>query len=216
MEYNLTSIKRIIGALNLGFSGNNWINDALVEVPNAIAIIGTSVPLVPVSKSVTIAEHKGSIPCDLESLLFITYYDNWLPIKKNGALLDRYKCESCPEDSNNFGILTPNTIQTSFKEGTVVFHYYSIPLDSEGMPMILDNVRYVEAIQWWVIYKLMLQGYQHRSIKDWREAYQMWQSLYPQAQNDILTPNPDEMQRIINSMNTLVRSDNIIANFIHK
>lgn len=99
--------------------------------------------------------------------------------------------------------LEEGIIKTSFESGEISINGIYIPVCERGFPLILDNEKYLMALEWFCVYNLLLQGYQHPTIKDWREAYTMWENLYPAAQNDNIDMSIDMMDRFVNTWNSI-------------
>lgn len=87
---------------------------------------------------------------------------------------------------------------TSFEEGEVVIIYSSLPVDDEGFPKLIDSFKYKEAITWYCLYRAILRGYEHKTIKDYREALQMWEKYRFQASNESKMFSQDEAEQFKN------------------
>lgn len=61
----------------------------------------------------------------------------------------------------NYYKIVGNYIQTSFEEGYVKIHYLSLPVDKEGYPLIPDNSAFKQALEFYVLMRLVGSGYQH-------------------------------------------------------
>jgi len=71
--------------------------------------------------------------------------------KKNGFCVEGCLNKNC-ENENEFH-LKENTATFNFKEGTVLIQYFAFPKDEDGLPMIPDDIRIEEAIEYYIIYK---------------------------------------------------------------
>jgi hypothetical protein len=58
-----------------------------------------------------------------------------------------------------------NIIETSFEDGEIVIEYLTFAKDEFGYPLILDEVKYRTAIEYYCMYNLILGGYQHPTLK---------------------------------------------------
>lgn len=105
--------------------------------------------------------------------------------------------------SGDWFYLEGNSIKTSFESGTIKIRALLIPVCDRGFPYIIDSEKYLQAIEWYCIYNLLLQGYTHPTIKDWREAFQMWENLYPQALNNEAMPSIDDLDRHVLAWNSI-------------
>lgn len=50
--------------------------------------------------------------------------------------------------------LNSNFMFTNFKNGFVEMSYQSYPVDSLGMPMVPDNIRFIKAVEWYLISRI--------------------------------------------------------------
>jgi hypothetical protein len=217
MIYKSQSIKAVIANIQnaFNFEGNEWVGKAFDIIPLGMQIIGTSIPLEKTSYTATVTDYRVELPCDLENLLYVTYNGCWLKLKSNSILADKYRCDECSGDPYNFAVLNPNYLQTSFETGEVVFYYEALPLDSEGFPLVPDNAHYIEALGWFLTYKLMTAGFVHKSFRNWREPYEMWERTYPRAQNDALFPSIMDAERLKDFWTSSVRDNSLINRLIH-
>lgn len=98
-----------------------------------------------------------------------------------------------PKSSFNFYDIEPGYLITSFKNGNIKVHYVELPLDDEGLPLIVDNYNYIEALFWGVSTDLILSGYRHESF-DWREAESKW-NVFRKRANPNRTWTIDEAEQ---------------------
>lgn len=101
-------------------------------------------------------------------------------------------------------------MHTTFESGKVLYAYYRPPLDEDGFPLVPDFGLTIEALNYWVIYKMSLGGFKHKVIS-FDKAYQMWMQLYPQARNRVNYPSLEEMQSF-----TRMQTNPIIGDWSNK
>jgi hypothetical protein len=53
---------------------------------------------------------------------------------------------------------------TSLECGTVYMSYKAYPVDKEGFPLIIDEAKYLEALEWYVMRCLIENGYKHPTL----------------------------------------------------
>lgn len=104
------------------------------------------------------------------------------------------------------GYINHDRLHTNFETGRVMFVYYRPPLDSEGFPMVPDFGLTIEALNYWIIYKMSLGGFEHPVI-DFKTALSMWKELYPQARNRVNYPSLEEIQGFTEMMNNPIIGD---------
>lgn len=95
--------------------------------------------------------------------------------------------------SDDFYVLNPGVVSTSFETGTVRIHYMAIPLDDNNFPMVPDNATAKEALGWYILRQMIMGGYKH-PIFSWEVAHTFWESYCGKAQNDLMFPNPDKLE----------------------
>lgn len=101
-------------------------------------------------------------------------------------------------------ILNPDYIHTSFETGYVFITYLAYPLDSNGYPLIPDNISYKEAAFWYIMKKLMMRGWKHPAGFDYGYGDAMWQKYCTQARNIANMPDIGQYDRFLNVWRNLV------------
>lgn len=87
---------------------------------------------------------------------------------------------------------------TSFPEGEIYLIYSGVPVDDDGFPLIIDTFKYKEAVTWYCIYRMLLRGYEHKSMKDFTVPFQLWEKYRAQAINESKKFSQDDMERFKN------------------
>jgi len=114
--------------------------------------------------------------------------------------------ESINSAYNAKGYINQDRLHTNFETGRVLYVYYRPPLDSEGFPLVPDFALTIEALNFWIIYKMSIGGFKHPVIS-YDEAWRKWMELYPQARNRINYPSLEEMQSFTEMMNNPIIGD---------
>lgn len=98
-----------------------------------------------------------------------------------------------------------NFIFTNFAEGFLFISYRAIPIDCEGLPMIPDNQRYIEAVKSFIGMKLdyLLWRRGELSEKIYRDSESQWMWYVGSAGNAARMPNYDGMQALMNQIKLL-------------
>lgn len=203
-EINLVSSNQLIGELFSDFNIENddWVNKAQRHIARGLGIMKIDGFY---KISYAIEDVKGfnaPLPCDNKYILAVlTNVDGTisrLPLTSSLALgkdFSQIGYHTIYQGRINF-----NNLQTNFEEGQVLYIYYALPKDEEGNLLIPDNEDVLEALPYFIIYKLSLSGYKHPVI-DPQTALQMWNKLYPIAKNSANYPSLEEMDRFT-KMNT--------------
>ena len=130
-----------------------------------------------------------------------------------------FKCQcsaDCPTtytNSGNYVEVNERYVFAPFDSGELFCHYYGIPTDDCGYPLIVDDPFVTEAIGWYVTYKMLTNGYKHHTIKDWREAKATWEQAYPRAQNSVNFITPDKAQTFMNNWLRIAKDPIIIQHY---
>lgn len=98
-------------------------------------------------------------------------------------------------------------IFTNFKDGYVYIAYKAFPVDEEGLPMIPEDQKFVEAVKAYIRMKIDFKLWRKGDItKDiYQDAQQQWAWKVGQAQNGARIPTIDQMESWKN-MNKLVQN----------
>lgn len=162
--------------------------------------------ITPDDDPVIVKNNRASIPSDVQNIQSIEYYDlnnnlRRLPLD-NGNRLRGLNLETNKKYSNTtsteFYYIEGNYIKTSFTEGKLRLHYIGFAVDNEGLPYILDEFNYIEAVKYYIIYQLALEGYKH-PVLNYSEAFQLWETYFPRAQNAAVMPSIEGMENFKNS-----------------
>jgi len=142
--------------------------------------------------------------------------DNSIEASYGGAALVRLPLSSSliigkpfktiPTSEYARGYINFDRLHTNFEEGRVLFVYFRPPLDKEGYPLVPDFGLILEALNYWVIYKMSLGGFKHPLITA-DKAYSKWRELYPQARNRANYPSLEEMQGFTQIMTNPIIGD---------
>lgn len=81
---------------------------------------------------------------------------------------------------------------TSVECGTAYISYKAYPVDKEGFPMIIDEVKYKLALEWYVMRCLMENGYKH-PVFDYPTVNLQTETYIARAINEHLKPTYEEM-----------------------
>jgi hypothetical protein len=104
--------------------------------------------------------------------------------------------QSTPQNrTNDYYRISGNYIQTSFECGYVKLHYWALPVDKEGYPLIPDNENFKQAIEWHVIRRLIGSGYEHK-VFSYQFADEKFEFYAARALTEVSYPSADSMARL--------------------
>ncbi len=215
MIYKTTSIGVVIAKIYRDFKPNNssWIADAYEMIGEAIIDIGKNMGFedvkTPIGQPLTVSNHRLEYPCAMEALYGVEFrLSSAVNFQKLmlGADVSGYgiSCDD-PAQSNllqsafQYYQTNVNYMVTSFTSGQVLLHYKRMPLDKNNLPLILDSVRYREALVWYVVSRMLLGGtIVHPDPKiNFEFADNRWETFKAKAQNEYNAPSIDAMQRFM-------------------
>lgn len=113
---------------------------------------------------------------------------------------------------NHYYNIQGNYIQTSFECGYVKIHYLSIPVDSDGFPLVPDNANYKRALEWHVIRRLIGAGYKH-PVFSYKEADTEFKYYAALGMGEVSYYNPEGAARLNRSHVRLIPNYAAYSNF---
>jgi ssRNA-specific RNase YbeY (16S rRNA maturation enzyme) len=195
------SCKRVLAGVFRTFNPTNsgWVNNAIEWVGEGLEIIGINPVYEETYCDVDVEEYKAKIPCGLKALLGIRYAD----VKENISNAFKLDLKKSATHKDNTIILTdekqmtyslnPNYIHTPYQTGVVRFYFLQIKKDADHFPEVPDDKLTMVALEWYIIMKMLLRGFQHPVIS-FEKAEQEWEKFYPQAQNSLKFPTIEDIE----------------------
>lgn len=212
MIENYTSVNNVIGKVyrDLNFKDEDRIYDMVEWSAEALEQIGAYLQYVHKSDTLEVEGYRVGLPCDFHKIVAIEHEGEHLRYLSGD--FDTYYHTNDSKNLRTTGIsglgYTINSafINTNFESGKITMSYLAIPVDSEGFPLIPDNVSYKEAIFWYIVMKLMLGGFTHpnQQVFNYLMAEQRWHHYCSQARGKANMPNADMIESIKNSWNRLM------------
>lgn len=93
-----------------------------------------------------------------------------------------------------------NCIITEQEDGYVILSYVGVRLDENGYPMIPDLEEYLQAIKWFIVYKLLLKKWFAKQDvqQQMKYAEDHWKEYQRKARDQAYMPTLPEMENIKN------------------
>jgi hypothetical protein len=103
-------------------------------------------------------------------------------------------------------IITSNYIKTNVRNGYIMMAYQAIPTDTNGYPLIPEDVDFMEAIYWYITMKLMYPEWKAGRVRDevYYDARRSWNFNCKKAYGNAMMPNVDQLESIKNQWLRLV------------
>lgn len=128
-------------------------------------------------------------------------------IQENNIIFPKSISDTTPLPFANYNTysINDNYIFPTFESGYLFLAYRAIPVDCEGLPMIPEDQRYVEAIKSFIGWKidclLYRKGELNRNI--YEDSYREWLWYVGSAGNFSRVPTIDGMQSLLNQVRIL-------------
>ena len=212
--YTKHSIDRIISSIqdNFEFSSTAWKRKAIESIGRGLEIIGTNDVFIKRTSEKPIIDGRVQLPCELDALIQIEYEGCEVVLNNIANFINECR-KALPCHPFLTGQISGSILHTNIESGYITFHYLGMEVDSNGYPLVPDSPFVYEALEWFVMYKLLLGGHKHHTITNWKEAYGMWVELYPQAQNDLAFPDIPKFNKFMKVWNKLSLTSYELSNF---
>jgi hypothetical protein len=203
-QYSLVSSKQLIAELFTDFNVSNtdWVEKAQRHMARGLGIMKIDGFLIKKLHYACVEEFKVPLPCDAKYILAVLVRHNGciyrLPLTTSLSLGVDFKDLALHNIYQ--GGIEFNYLNTNFEQGEIIFLYYALPVNDEGDLMIPSNEDVLEALPYFVIYKLSLGGYKHPVIS-MDMADSKWALLYPRGRNSANFPSLEQMDRLTKMRN---------------
>lgn len=193
--------------------------DAIEWAGECIELIGSPIQLLDKYECIKIEEFKGKLPCDLY-LLLGTREEHGMAMRYSTDSFHHAKaCKNinscCNLNCDLIYTINDDYMFTSFKEGTVELAYKAIPTDSEGFPLIPDDIKFVKAVQMYITERLYWQALATGKIQQYMyervDRERDWYIAAAQSRGNM--PSVDAMESIKNNWIRLIPKINQHADF---
>lgn len=217
MVENYTTVKSVISKVyrDLNLKDEDRLYDMVEWIAEALEQIGAYMQYVHKTQTLEVEGFRAALPCDFHKVVAIEHngealrylsgdYDSYY--HQNDSKNLRTGNYSGSSVSGNYGYnINSAFINTNFEKGDIILAYIGVPVDSEGFPLVPDNVSYREALFWYILMKLFLGGYIHPNpqLFNYATAEQRWHHYCSQARGKANMPNGDMYTSIKNQWNRL-------------
>ena len=163
---------------------------------------------------VEICDYRGKLPCDLIEIMMVKECRTNLPLRSMTAVFNpggKYYNHLRQEPQ----FKTQNrVIITSFPKGKVIIAYKAIPVDDEGLPLLINNPKYLKALELYVKCQMFTDLFDEGRIQP--QVLQHTEQEYAwaagQLSEEFKTPSVAEMESITNMMNQMIRRQSEFVN----
>lgn len=155
---------------------------------------------------VDICDFRGKLPCDLIQIDMVKDCKTNIPLRSMTAAFNPGgKYYNHLRQEPQFKIQN-RTIITSFPEGRVIIAYKAIPVDDEGLPLLVNNTKYLKALELYVKCQMFTmlfdEGKITQQVLNHTEQEYCWAA--GQLEEEFKTPSESEMQTISNVLHQII------------
>jgi hypothetical protein len=155
---------------------------------------------------IDICDYKGILPCDLISIEMVIDCKTDIPLRSmTGVFNPGGKYYNHLQQEPQYR--TQNKILwVTFPEGTVKIAYKAIPVDDEGLPLLVDNSKYMKCLELYVKCQLFTNLFEEGKINErvLNHTEQEYSWAAGQLSEEFKTPSEAEMQSITNMLNQMI------------
>lgn len=160
---------------------------------------------------IDIHEYRGELPCDI---VRVDQVKNAHTDRTMRSMTDNFNGFSERLNSEDTFKTKGRYIFTSFKEGQVLMAYEAIKVDEDGIPMLVNNAVFLEALEAFIKMKVFTWKFDcglvsGESLANAKEDYAF---LSRKCINRFIIPSVSEMESITGMMHRLIPSRNEFAN----
>ena len=163
---------------------------------------------------IDICDYRGQLPCDLIEIIMVKDCKTNLPLRSmtaafnpGGKYYNHLRQEPQFKTQNR-------VIITSFPEGKLIMAYKAIPVDDEGLPLLINNIKYLKALELYVkcqLFTLLFEeGKLTQAVLHHTEQEYSWAA--GQLEEEFKTPSEAEMESITNMLHTILKRDSDFIN----
>jgi hypothetical protein len=193
------------------------IDDIVEYVWEALAKIGAPMTYITLYSVVEVSNYRAKLPEWLHKVNQVRFLSTTIVdindetalanLNKSGYLMstiiDTFDLSS---NTNNVGdplgyryILKNNYIHTTFEEGLIEVSYDAMPMDTDGLPLIPDDIYFIEAVKWYImkgyLWRLMMRDMEYKSI--FQYADEQWNFYVNSASTNAKIPDRDGLQALM-------------------
>lgn len=200
-EYQYVNIRRVLDELHRHpLLSDLTLEQVISYVVSFIGIFGMPRLYQDKESIVCVNNYRAMLPCDLISIN---------QIKNKDGICLRSMTDNFYSDSD---AIEPafktqgQVLHTSFKTGEVVISYKAIPVDEEGLPLLIDNPIFLKALESYIKREVFTILFDMGKVSPavLQNTQQSYAWLAGQLQSEFTIPSVSEMESISRMWNTLI------------
>lgn len=224
MVQGLVSSKVILDRLyrNLGINTEIPESNLIEWISDSLLLIGSYYQFEEINEVLEIVDGKVRLPNNFYKLISIFY--NQLPLAwTNANQIPEFGCNSCAIPTcctyhkfylNSSYIITDITQIDINKQPNICLSYLGIPVDSEGYPMIPDDIYFLKACESYIIHMIDYAEWRKGNITDkvFERSEQNWLFYVAASKGSANMPDVTRMERLKSILVRLIPSQNAYSN----
>ena len=182
---------------------------AIQETIDFIGIFGFPELYTDKEADVDICDYRGQLPCDLVSIDMVKDCETGVALRSmTSAFNPGGKYYHHLQHEPQFKVQN-RVIVVTFPKGVVRIAYKAIPIDEEGMPLLINNPKYLKTLELYVKCQLFTdlfdEGKINQQVLQHTEQEYAWAA--GQLSEEFKTPSVAETQSITNMLNRIIMSN---------
>lgn len=151
-----------------------------------------------------IEDYRTILPCDLISINQIKDYKSDICLR---SMTDSFSSTKNNEYEEKTFKTQGNIIYTSFKTGDILVSYKSIPIDKDGLPLLIDNAVFLKTLELYIKREVFTILFDMGKIQSLvlQNIQQQYCWFAGQLQSEFTIPSISEMESIKRSWCTLLQ-----------
>ena len=220
MIYNLVSCNVILNKIfrDLGFTiaqETDYLTDMVEWIGEGLEAIG-SAELEMCTHKGTVKDNRVCLPGNLFYLEMVTYQGKMLPSSSQTYEYGNKAFDDKLEVNGLYSFfISGGWLKTNVPEGEeIFFHYKGFPVDENGYPKIPDVYTFKEALFWYILYKMMMRGFEHPNKQiTFQTANSQWLKYCSQAEAESKLMDLPRMNTFKNKWVRLIPNIQPLENF---
>lgn len=212
-EYNYINIREVLSrVLRHPLLQDVTIEQAVQYTIDFISIFGMPKLYKDIETTIEIADYKGLLPCDLVSIIQVREHNKHIMLRSMTSNFNTNGIETKRATGTEWSFKTQGRIIfTSFKDGEVDIAYRSMPIDKDGLPLLIDNSVFLKCLELYIKKEVFTILFDLGKITG--QVLQNTQQQYAwaagQLHAEFTIPSVSEMESITRMWTSLIQDNNI-------
>ena len=206
-EYNYINIREVLSrVLRHPLLQDTSLEQAVQYTIDFIGIFGMPKLYQDKEEIIYIENYRGALPCNLISINQVKDCNAGICLR---SMTDNFISKDNSDRELSFKT-QGQVLYVSFKTGQVLVSYKAIPIDEDGLPLLIDNPVFLKALESYIKKEVFTILFDMGKIAPavLQNTQQNYAWLAGQLQSEFTIPSQSEMESIRNSWCTLIQRTN--------